>query len=152
MGEKSSSVRHDCIGRMSKVRCVSKGIALFAFLGPRQCSTPVIMLIGGEVARRPFDRVSAPFALNANGVKPGSRPLLVGSKTGQRTRHWKGRKRARRWESHKEERMDSIQKVLVGIQGGIATGGPCLSTSRAVLETLGGGGWPLSSGVDAMRL
>lgn len=37
-------------------------------------------------------RVSAPFALNANGVKTGSRPSLAGSKTGQRTRHWKGRK------------------------------------------------------------
>lgn len=87
MGDKSSPMRHDSIGRMSRVRCVSKGIALFAFLGPRQCSTPVIMWIGDEVARRPFDRVSAPFALNANGVKPGSRPLIVGSETGQRTRH-----------------------------------------------------------------
>lgn len=38
--------------------------------------------------------------------------------------------------------MDSIQKVLVGIQGGIATGGLCLPTSTAVLETLGGGGCP----------
>lgn len=39
-------------------------------------------------------------------------------------------------------RMGSIRKELVGIQGGVTTGGPCLSTSKALLETLGGGRCP----------
>lgn len=38
--------------------------------------------------------------------------------------------------------MGSIRKELVGIQGGVTTGGPCLSTSKALLETLGGGRCP----------
>ena len=40
-------------------------------------------------------------------------------------------------------RMDSIRKELVGIQGGVTTGDPCLSTSKALLETLGGGRCPV---------
>ena len=40
-------------------------------------------------------------------------------------------------------RMESIRKELVGIQGGVTTGDPCLSTSKALLETLGGGRCPV---------
>ena len=77
----------DPIGRMNQSRRAS---AWFAFLRPPQCSPPsrsFIRLVGDEVVKGLSIRVSVPFALNANGVKTGSRPSLAGSKTGQRTRH-----------------------------------------------------------------
>ena len=49
-------------------------------------------------------------------------------------------------------RMESIRKELVGIQGGVTTGDPCLSTSKALLETLGGGRCPVLESMTDMML
>lgn len=83
--KKIISMCEDSMGKMSQARWVFKGAAPSASLVVQQCSPPgssFMVLIGEEVARRPVDRISALFTLNATGVKPGSRPSSFGSKTG----------------------------------------------------------------------
>lgn len=87
-----------------------------------------VLFIGDEVDRRPFERVSGTFTLNASGIRPGSRPSsLVGPKTRQRTRGLKGsvlrKRRTGQSKATKRKERNSNWKGLAGIQGRIATGG-----------------------------
>lgn len=86
-----------------------------AFLVPWQCSAlsrSFVTLVGDEVDRSPFDRVSAIFALVINEMNPGSESILVSPNPRQRTRGEKQRvlrkMRTKWWENYKEKIMEFL--------------------------------------------
>lgn len=86
-----------------------------AFLVPWQrsaLSRSFVTLVGDEVDRSPFDRVSATFALVVNEMNPGSESILVSPNPRQRTRGEKQRvlrkMRTKWWGNYKEKRMEFL--------------------------------------------